>query len=223
MWITVALTATWCAGQGIPPAKSGIAGTTVYAKQASPQKLTTQQEQGLRLLKTAQAEAGGLEADMRAFVLWRASLAYATVDPKREEGLAKDSFTASEAIEDPSDRDQCGPIGSAGDIKSWIQERVLSDMVRKEKIAAVEELLPQATEPVRNHITRDVVKHWIEKKDLARAEALLLQLADSDEYPFDAAERLLVAMGPEQSAGRMRIFGQALSNFEQHGSKNTIG
>src|SRR5713226_2110203 len=60
------------------------------------------------------------------------------------------------------------------------------------------------------------------KKDLARAEALLLQLADSDEYPFDAAERLLVAMGPEQSAGRMRIFGQALSNFEQHGSKNMI-
>jgi len=67
------------------------------------------------------------------------------------------------------------------------------------------------------------VKHWIEKKDLARAEALLLQLADSDEYPFDAAERLLVAMDLDQSAGRMRIFGQALSNFEQHGSKNTIG
>jgi hypothetical protein len=204
-------------------AKSGIPGTTVYAKQASPQKLTTQQEQGLRLLKTAQAVAGGLEADMRAFVLWRASLAYATVDPKKEEGLAKDSFTASEAIEDPSDRDQCGPIGSAGDIKSWIQERVLSEMIKKEKIAEAEELLPQATEPVRNHITRDLVKRYAQKKDLPRAETLLSQLADSKEYPFDAAASLLLAMGPEQSANRMTIFDQALNNFEQHGGKNTMG
>ena len=123
------------------------------------------------MLKAAESEAAGLEADMRAFVLWRASYAYATVDAKKAESVSKESFTASQAIDDPADPDQCGPIGSAGDIKSWIQERVLSEMVRKGKIAEVEELLPQATEPVRNHITRDLVKHYVEKKDLARAEA----------------------------------------------------
>lgn len=177
----------------------------------------------MRLLKAAEAAASGLEADMRAFVLWRASYAYATVDSKKAESVSKDSFTASEAIEEPADRDQCGPIGGAGDIKSWIQERVLSAMVQKGKIAEAEGLLPQATEPVRNHTTRDLVKHYVEKKDLARAEALLSQLTDSEEYPFDAAESLLVAMGPEQSAGRMRVFAEALNNFEQHGSKAAIG
>jgi hypothetical protein len=221
----IALAATLYAAQvqSTPPAMTAAPGAAGEAAQAAPPKLTDKQEQGLRLLKAAEGEAGGLEVDMRAFVLWRASYAYAKVDAKKAESVSKESFTASEAIEDPADRDQCGPIGSAGDIKSWIQERVLSELVRKEKIAEVEELLPQATEPVRNQITRELVNHLVEKKDLARAEALLSQLASSEDYPFDAAASLLVAFGPEQSADRMRIFAEALNNFEQHGSKVAIG
>jgi hypothetical protein len=88
-------------------------------------------------------------------------------------------------------------------------------MIRKQKIAAAEDLLAQATEPVRNHITREFIKHYVEKKDLTRAETFLSQLADSKEYPFDAAASLLVAMDPGQSADGMTIFNQALNNFEQ--------
>src|SRR5213076_1723480 len=62
-----------------------------------------------------------------------ASYAHVPVDPKKAESLTKDSFTATEAIEDPPDKDQCGQVGTAGDIKSWIQERVLSEMVQKGK------------------------------------------------------------------------------------------
>ena len=225
MGVAVALAATWCAGQGqsAPATKRGTAASSGQVKATAPPKLTPQHEQGLRLLKAAEGEADGLEADMRAFVLWRASYAYTSVDAKKAESVSKESFVASQAINDPADPDQCGPIGSAGDIKSWIQERVLSEMVRKERIAEAEELLSQATEPVRNHITRELVQHYIDKKDLVRAEALLSQLASSEDYPFDAAERLLVAFGPEQSADRMRIFSEALNNFEQHGSKAAMG
>ncbi len=159
---------------------------------------------------------------MRAFVLWRASYAYVTLDSKKAESVAKDSFVASEAIEDPPDRDQCGPIGSAGDIKSWIQERVLSDMIRKEKIAEAEELLPQATEPVRTRIATELVKHYVEKKSVPRAEALLSQLTDAEQYPFAAAADLLLNVGPEQSAERMTIFNQALSNFQQHANSGSF-
>src|SRR6266568_7128076 len=179
-------------------------------------KLTSEQERGLRLLKAAEGEAAGLEPDMRAFVLWRASYAYLPIDPKKAESLAKDSFTASQAIEDPADKDQCGPIGSAGDIKSWIQERVLSDMIRKEKIAEAEELLPRATGPVRTRIATELVKHYVEKKNVPRAEAMLSQLTDAKQYPFAAAADLLLNVGPEQSADRMTIFNQGLSNFQQH-------
>lgn len=160
---------------------------------------------------------------MRAFVLWRASYAYLPIDPKKSESVAKDSFVASEAIEDPPDRDQCGPIGSAGDVKSWIQERVLSEMIKKERIAEVEELLPRATAPVRTRIATELVKHYVEKKNVPRAEALLSQLTDAEQYPFAAAADLLLNVGPEESAERMTIFNQALSNFQQQGNNGGFG
>jgi hypothetical protein len=222
--IAVTLTATWCTAQIAPATKRGSSGTTGQPTQkAAPPKLTPQQEQGLRLLKAAEAEAGGLEADMRAFVLWRASYAYVPIDPKKSESVARDSFAASEAIEDPPDRDQCGPIGSAGDIKSWIQERALSEMIKKDKIAEAEELLPRATAPVRTRIATELVKHYVEKKNVPRAEALLSQLTDAEQYPFAAAADLLLNVGPEQSADRMTIFNQALSNFQQHANGGGFG
>lgn len=121
-------------------------------QEAQRPKLTAQQEHGMRLLKAAEAEASGLEPDMRVVVLWRASYAYAPIDSKKAESVPRDSLVASESIEDAPNDDQCAPIGDAGDIKAWIQERMLSEMIHKEKTAEVEELLPQATEPVRNHI-----------------------------------------------------------------------
>jgi len=217
MRVAVALIATWCTAQSAPAAKNGTLDATGQTKQtAALTKLTPQQERGLRLLKAAEAEAGGLQADMRAFVLWRASYAYTALDPKKAESVSKESFTASEAIEDPPDHDQCGPIGSAGDIKSWIQERVVLDMIRNEKIAEAEELLPRATVPVRTRIATELVKHYVEKKNVVRAEVMLSQLTDAEQYPFAAAADLLLNMGPEQSADRMTVFNQALSNFQQH-------
>ncbi|PYV46053.1 MAG: hypothetical protein DMG94_11275 [Acidobacteria bacterium] len=192
----------------VPPAQT----SSVKKSQPAQPKLTATQERGLRLLKAAEGEAAGLAPDMRAFVLWLASYAHVPVDPKKAESLTKDSFTATEAIEDPPDKDQCGQVGTAGDIKSWIQE-----------ITQAEELLTQATEPVRTHITTELVKHYIEKKNLPPAQALLTSLADIEQYPFSAAADLVLAMGPEQAADRMTIFNQALNNFEQHGSTQMVG
>ena len=113
-----------CLGQTPPPVKQ-----TARAESKQQAKLTPEQERGLRLLKAAESGAAGLEPDMRAFVLWRVGHAYTKVDAKKAFSVAKDSFIASEAIDDPTDTNQCGPTGSAGDIKSWVQERVLAEMV----------------------------------------------------------------------------------------------
>src|SRR6266852_8356693 len=45
---------------------------------------------------------------------------------------------------------------------------------------------------------------------------MLSQLTDAEQYPFAAAADLLLSVGSEQSADRMTIFNQALSNFQQH-------
>jgi hypothetical protein len=177
------------------------------------------QERGLRLLKTAEAEATGLEPDMRAYVLWRASYGYATTDPKMAAKLARDAFTASQSIEDPDGTGTCGgPLGSNSDIRGWIQERVLLGMLQKDNVADVQARLPYAEATVRNRITAELVRYYIDKKQLAQAQEQLSQLADADQYPFNAAADLLLAMGPEQSSDRMTIFHQTLSNFEQHSS-----
>ena len=215
------VSAVFCAAQtdsSTAPAKSGSP-----PKKAIPAKYTVDQERGLRLLSSVEAEAAGLEPDMRAFVLWRASYVYETIDEKKAEKIARESFTASQSIEDASDNDQCGPVGSAGDIKSWIQQHLLSDMIGKNQIAEAEGLFPQSTKPVRNLITRELIQHYIEKKDLALAETFFSQLTDSEDYPFDTAADLVLAMGPEKAADRMAIFNQALNNFEQHGDQETMG
>src|SRR5215471_3081929 len=178
-------------------------------------KPTPEQERGLLLLKAAEGESAGLQPDMHAFVEWRASYAYTKLDPKQAEKLSQEAFTATQAIEDASDNDHCARPGSAADIKSWIQQEVLYDMVHKDQLQEVEQLLPQATPPVRNEITAELVRYYESKKDLMHAESLLSQLADSDNYPFGATADLVTALGAEHSADRM-------NNFEQHATETSF-
>lgn len=177
------------------------------------------QERGVRLLHAAELEAAGLESDMRAYVLWRASYGYATMDPKVSSKLARDAFTASESIADPGGSSTCGgPLGSDSDIKGWIQERVLLEMIHKDNVSDVQARLRYAETAVRDRITGELVRYYIDQKQLARAQDQLSRLADADQYPFNAAADLLLASGPEQSGDRMAIFHQTLRNFEQHSS-----
>jgi hypothetical protein len=210
----ICLTSVQSPSQSAPAPKS----QSNTARTHSPANLSPEQERGLHLLKASETEAAALAPDMRAFVLWRASYAYAAVDAKKAQSLTKEAYLATQAIEEPADPDQCGQVGSAGDIKSWIQERILSEMITKERIPEVEELLPLAMEPVRDNITTELVQHYTSKKDVAHAEALLNRVAESKHYPFRAAADLLLALGQEQSGDRMTIFNQAFSNFEQNGT-----
>jgi hypothetical protein len=186
-------------------------------------KLKSEQERGLRLLKTAETESPGLEPKMHAFLIWRASYAYTKLDPKHAQKLSRDAFMATQGIEDAPESDHCAGPGSSGDIKSWIQQSVLYNMVHKDQLKEVEKLLPQATASVRNQIAAELVRYYVSKKDLTHAEALLSTLADSDRYPFGVAANLVTALGPENSADRIKIFNKALANFEQHANGVSIG
>ena len=191
--------------------------------ETSAPKLNPQQERGLRLLNAAVGESVGLQPTMHAFVLWQASYAYTELDPKHAEKLSRDVFMATQTIEDAPESNRCGAPGTAGDIKSWIQQRVLYDMVHRDQLKEIEQLLPQATPTVRNEITVELVRYYESKKDLIHAETLLSTLADSDRYPFGVAANLVTAFGPESSADRTNIFNQALNNFERHATQTSLG
>ena len=207
-------------GQDRPSLAGQSAKKTSAAKGPKPD---SSQERALRLLHAAQLEAAGLPPDMRAYVLWRASNGYAATDPELSTKLARDAFAASESIADPDSPSTCGgPLGSDSDIKGWIQERVLLDMIHKDNVADVQARLPSAETAARNRITGELVRYYLDKKQLRRAQDQLSQLADAEQYPFNAAAALLLAMGPEHSADRMTIFHQALGNFEQHASAQPL-
>ena len=191
--------------------------------ESSVPRLTPEQERGLRLLKAAEGEAAALEPEMHAFVLWRAANAYVKVDPKKAERLKLEAFTATQSIEAPPSDDFCAPVGSAGDIKSWIQTRVLSDLVSQNKTEQAQELLPNATTPVRRDITSQLIKHYAEEKEPGQAIGLLSALSDTDQYPFNAAADLLTSFGRDHSAEQMNIFTQTVANFQQHPNGGFLG
>jgi hypothetical protein len=222
--VGLALFAVLSLSSGVPLAQSSNRPSRAASQsETAAPKLKPEQEHGLRLLKTAETESAGLQPKMRAFVLLRASYAYTTVNPKHAEKLSRDAFGATLGIEDAPENDRCAAPGSAGDIKSWIQQRVLYDMVHKDQLKEVEKLLPQATASVRNQITAELVRYYESKKDLAHAEALLSTLADSDSYPFGIAASLVTALGAEHSSDRISIFNQALNSFEQHATGTSVG
>jgi hypothetical protein len=212
-----------CCGAAASAQSTGTPPKTASHSQAALPKLTPEQERGLRLLKTAEVESAGLQPKMHAFILWRASYAYTKLDPKHAQKLSRDAFMATQGIEDAPENDGCAAPGTGADIKSWIQQSVLYDMVHKDQLKDVEKLLPQATASVRNEITAELVRYYESKKDLMHAEVLLSTLADSNRYPFGGAAKLVSAFGPEHSADRISIFNQALTNFEQHATGTSFG
>jgi hypothetical protein len=194
---------------------------------ASPQKkaaeleLTPQQERGLRLLRSAQAEAAALQPDMRAFVLMQVAKGYQKVDTSKVDALLKEAFTASLSIEDiapPSDDPErfCPTMEGCG-IKPWLQEDILSAM---RSLTDVEALLLRAEPEVQRQITESLILRYIKKKDFERARALISALAFQGDYPYAAAMHLMLAVTPSE---RVSIFAQALNAYQQQGESTSYG
>ncbi len=187
-------------------------------------KLTPAQEQGMRLLRSAQAEADGLEPEMRAFVLWKVSDAYRTVDSSKRNALLHQAFGATQVIENksddhgdcrPSETDPCG-------IKGWLQQSILSTILR-ESASEAELLLPRAEPEVRKQITAELVQYYVSHKNFERAAKLLTSIAEEKDYPYHAATDFMVGLPEDRMADRLTIFSEALANFEQNGGSGAVG
>jgi hypothetical protein len=199
---------------------------SVPATKASPPKakLTPAQEQGMRLLRSAQAEAAGLEPEMHAFVLWQVANAYTSLDPAKRDALLKEAFGATQAVERKSDgHEDCRPSETvACGVKGWLQQSILSKILIQSATEA-ELLLPRAEPEVRKDITAKLVQYYVSRKNFDRALTLLTSIAEEEDYPYHAATELMLALPEDRAADRTTIFGQALRNFEQNGGGQTVG
>ncbi|MBZ5705143.1 MAG: hypothetical protein LAN63_07300 [Acidobacteriia bacterium] len=189
------------------------ASTTSSPKPEAKPKLTPTQEQGLRLLKAAEAEAGALEPAMRAAVLWQVAHGYYKVDKPRVLLTLIDAFRAATTVEDDHPELKCFLVPDECHSKTWLQVNILREMLTSPQ--KVEELLPQADPDVRPVLTGELISKYVRDKKLDRAQQLLLRLSDEKDFPYDAASELMLAVPSDQQ--RVAIFNQAMSNFQTFG------
>jgi hypothetical protein len=185
-------------------------------KTAIERKLTPKEERGRRLLQSAQAEAAGLQPDMRAFVLWKIADGYRKSDPAKADTLLKDAFLASLSIEDiaPEGESRYCPQMQGCGIKIWLQRSILQAMT---SLPDIEKFLPQALPDVRKDVTPSLVSRYIAKKDFAKAKELINSLADEGQYPYGAAMDLMFALpsGPASSLEKVAVFNEALNAYQR--------
>jgi hypothetical protein len=184
-------------------------------------KLTPQQEHGLLLLKVAQAEATGLQPDMRAFVLWQVSHGYVRIDSVKVDSLLKDAFLTTLSIEDGrAGSKDCSEAEFCG-VKDWLQKHILREMIERSRSGgAIQSLLASAEPRVREMLGEDLFQHYIDEKEFDRARQLLNQFAEQNYFPYDHATELMMALPRERAADRVAIFFQALNSFTQHSGDN---
>lgn len=176
-------------------------------------KLTADQQRGLRLLKQAEAQAASLEPDMRAFVLWRVAVGYSKIDPAKSDRILHQAFLATQSIEQgPEEEDACQKSSTCR-TKKWLQTGLLNAIMERSPDQALQ-LLPEADPPSRKQTAAALAELFTKKKDYAQALSLLTRIASLDQYPFETAGNLFLAM-PKESPDRMTLFSQAQQNFEQ--------
>jgi hypothetical protein len=185
------------------------------ARQKPPKpKPTPQQEQGLRLLKSAEAASAGLEPAARVYVLWRVSNGYRKVDPARANKILRRAFTASRGIVDESvDGCYMEPVCHR---QTWLQREILLEMMGfqtdKANPERIEKLLPQANPDVKKTMLELLAGVYLEKQNFDRVREIMDEM-DDDRYSYQLAGDLMAALPDSRRDERMAVFSQAFQNF----------
>jgi len=179
-------------------------------------KLTPEQQRGIRLLKASEAEAAGLQPEMRAFVLWQVSRGYSQLQPEKSKAVLREALRVTEAVED-SPPEAC--VWEVCHMKWYLQRHLMGELMQRSEASGnydeIEQMLPHLDPRVKNGMVSRLIMEYAEKEKFSRARALLDQFANDAEYAdyayWNAAEQLMVY--DPHPADRLAIFEQAVAHF----------
>jgi hypothetical protein len=202
-----------CAAQSSLTAKGAAPAKPAKATAPKP-KLTPEQVRGLRLLKASEGEAAGLQPEMRAFVLWQVSHGYTKLQPEKSKATLLEALKVAESVEDSP------PEGCDWEVcrmKWYLRNHLLEELLRQDEVTGhyddIEQMLPGMEAEEKAAITDRLILEYTEKDQIAKAQALLDQVGDESQYPYWAAEELMVH--DARAEDRLSIFDQAVSRFRQ--------
>ncbi|HEV2990601.1 MAG TPA: hypothetical protein VG759_19350, partial [Candidatus Angelobacter sp.] len=183
-------------------------GKEIGAK-ASPKIPAKDKELALQMLEISDAQARGFEAPMRSYSLLQISQIYVAIDKEKARSLLGDAFTASVGIQDDEQT------------QSRLQEEIFRTLLPLSQ-ADVEERLPQAELSVRKQAASGIIRRYAEKKQFEPAIELINQVTGWDEFPYESATQLMLAMPAEMSAEKLSLFSQAVNSFKNHDHSKRI-
>lgn len=200
--------------------------TTVAPTKKKPPKpkLTLQQEQGLRLLKSAEATAAGLQPPTQTYILWQVSHGYRKVDPARADTILRRAFSASRSIEEGPDSDECR-LEQVCHVQRWLQRGILEEMFgdgsQKSNPERIEKLLPQANAEVKKQMLERLVSEYIRKQNFDRARELMAQI-DDDHYSYRLAGELMASLPASRRDERLAAFSQSFRNYQNRSLEDLV-
>jgi len=179
--------------------------------------ITAQQQNGLRLLKSAQAEAAGLQPEMRAFVLWQASHGCRKVNAEQADSLLQDALRVTLSFDKSGDRCTHGEVELCG-VSYWLQTRVLQDVIlQSAQVSDIQSLLARVESEVRQRVDPYLFDRYVRQKRIDDAFYLLQKMAnDSGYFSYRRATELIKAAPPELSSSRLQVFSEAMGAYRQH-------
>jgi len=162
---------------------------------------------GKAMLSIAEAEAGGLQGEMRAYALLQAARAYASFDLTKAKEVLDQAYAASQANHDDTPS------------KTRLTQQILVALAQVAPDRAGE-LLPYAPPKIRAAVLNALLGHYQKNKQFERAKEMVLRLARESEFPYAAAATLMASLPKQDSGGREAIFGAALTSFKSSTTNN---
>lgn len=181
-----------------------------------------QNNDGIELLKRAEAEAAALQGQMRAWVFWQIGIAYETRDRGKSLDLFDVALTAARAV-----REDSSVRNPASNAMLWVSARpVLSPGIRLQADIArsivllqperTDQIVQQIDPAARSTVLLSVLTSQEKEKQFDRALETLNRIASQDEMPYDHATRLMDTMKAKQSPELIQIFFAALRSYRDH-------
>jgi hypothetical protein len=189
------------AAQPHPEAEKQKTAASATSQGQKSARLTPLQQEGLKTLQAAEAEAKALPAPMRAYLLLEIGSSYSEINPAKERNLRFQAFQSTLSIEDDDEN------------KEFVQDGILRELLHTSR-ADLEKAIPKAIPSLRNEYTAELSREYAKSKRYDRALELLHQVAAEGDFPYGAAATLMLHLSEDRASERQEIFSEALAGYE---------
>jgi hypothetical protein len=171
--------------------------------------LTEQQKQGLSLLQSAEAAAGGMETPSRIVADMQIAQVYRATDKKKALELTERSYEHARTLQSNSSSDE-----NERRVEQQLQEQVVDQyiLLSPEK---VDTLLDQMPAELRTHALQSLLPYYWKSKNTERPVAVLMQLALETEMEYNIATHVIENL-PQHPEQVRELFVAALTSYQNH-------